>query len=192
MKVRGWVYVISNPSMPGLLKVGYSRKDPLIRARELSSTGCPQPYRVEYDLLVVAPQKVEQETHQRLSSKRDGKEWFRCSLAEAITAINAVSAGRLATLAPVEIAAVKNVVTREDTQLQGIAGGTVGLPRYTRGNRSARWWYRERTGQLCEKDGSRQFGPTQCHFDGAGAAAGFIVSDRVVPWVPIDDVELID
>lgn len=34
--MRGWVYVISNPTIPGLVKIGFSTKDPLLRAEELN------------------------------------------------------------------------------------------------------------------------------------------------------------
>jgi len=36
--MKGWVYVISNKAMSGLVKVGYSTKDPELRAAELSHT----------------------------------------------------------------------------------------------------------------------------------------------------------
>ncbi len=45
--VRGWVYVITNAAMPGLVKVGYSLKDPSLRARGLGNTGAPHQYEVE-------------------------------------------------------------------------------------------------------------------------------------------------
>jgi hypothetical protein len=35
MAIRGWVYVIFNEAMPDLVKVGYSTKDPNLRAEEL-------------------------------------------------------------------------------------------------------------------------------------------------------------
>ena len=60
MIVRGWDYIITNKSMPELLKVGFSTKDPLLRAKELSNTGSPQQYIVEYDALVLNPRGVEQ------------------------------------------------------------------------------------------------------------------------------------
>jgi hypothetical protein len=47
--MKGWVYVITNLAMPGLVKVGYSRKDPELRAAELNSTGTPHPFVVEYE-----------------------------------------------------------------------------------------------------------------------------------------------
>ncbi|ALA58387.1 GIY-YIG nuclease family protein [Nitrospira moscoviensis] len=85
--MKGWVYVISNPAMPGLIKVGHSTKDPELRARELSSTGSPHPYIVEYEMLIEQPARVEQQAHNALKNWRERKEWFRCSCEEAIAAI---------------------------------------------------------------------------------------------------------
>jgi len=62
MAIRGWVYVITNKSMPGLVKIGYSMKDPELRTTELG-TGSPHPYTVEYDVLVEKPQSIEQQLH---------------------------------------------------------------------------------------------------------------------------------
>lgn len=81
--IRGWVYVISNPSIPGLIKIGFSRKDPVLRARELDGTGLPTPYRVEFDALVWNPSRLERRVHERLRDRREGKEWFRCSVTVA-------------------------------------------------------------------------------------------------------------
>ena len=47
-KVRGWVYVMSHPNMPGMLKVGQSSHDPSNRASELYTTGLPSPFDIEY------------------------------------------------------------------------------------------------------------------------------------------------
>lgn len=91
--MRGWVYVITNRAMPGLVKIGYSMKDPDIRAEELNHTGSPHPYEVEYELLIDEPRDLERQVHRRLSSKREGKEWFRCSPEEA-TAIIKLIAGK--------------------------------------------------------------------------------------------------
>ena len=64
--MKGWVYIISNPAMPGLVKVGHSTKDPELRARELNNTGTPHPYTVEYEMLIEDPFRVEQQTHNAL------------------------------------------------------------------------------------------------------------------------------
>jgi hypothetical protein len=190
MEIRGWIYIISNPAMPGLVKVGFSLKDPRLRAQELSSTGCPQPYRVEYDMVVTAPREVERKIHQRLLSKRDGKEWFRCSVVEAIAAVKDVSNGGLTQAGGGRVET--DIKPDHQFSLPSLRSGLATMPAYVRGNRSARWWYSEKTGQLAEKSGSRRFGPDQCRYDGAGGFPGFAIHDPLVPWVPIDDVELID
>ncbi len=76
--------------MPGLIKVGFSMKDPDIRAVELNHTGSPHPYIVDYEVLVEEPRNVEQTVHGRLRGQREGKEWFRCSTEEAIASIKSV------------------------------------------------------------------------------------------------------
>lgn len=87
MSIRGWVYIIDNEAMPNILKIGYSTKDPTLRAKELAGTASPHPFRVVFDVLVEDPRHVEQAAHAILAPKREGKEWFRCSHSEAIAAI---------------------------------------------------------------------------------------------------------
>lgn len=95
MTIRGWVYVISNAAMPGILKIGFSLKDPALRASDLANTGSPYPYIVEYEALVENPKEVEQRAHLGLAAQREGKEWFRCTLTQAISSIKAVAEGRV-------------------------------------------------------------------------------------------------
>lgn len=90
--IKGWVYIISNKAMPGIIKIGYSRKDPKLRAEELKHTGSPYPYVVEYEMLIENPYKIEQRIHRRLSKNKEGKEWFRCSVKDAIVAIKEIAA----------------------------------------------------------------------------------------------------
>ena len=92
--MKGWIYVISNKAMPELLKVGYSMKDPELRARELDHSGSPHPYVVEYDMLIENPQPLEQKVHHILSQYREGKEWFRCTPEVAINAIKFIAEDR--------------------------------------------------------------------------------------------------
>lgn len=90
MAIRGWVYVITNKAMPDLVKVGYSTKDPTMRAKELDHTGSPHSYRVEYDVLVQNPRDTERTVHAALADCREGKEWFRCPVQEAVGVIRRV------------------------------------------------------------------------------------------------------
>ncbi len=87
MSTRGWVYIIDNEAMSNILKIGYSTKDPILRARDFDGSGLPYNYRLVFDALVEEPRIVEQAAHAMLASKRERKEWFRCSREEAIAAI---------------------------------------------------------------------------------------------------------
>jgi len=89
--MRGWIYIITNKAMPGLVKVGFSMKDPEIRARELGGTGLPHEYVVDYEVLVEEPQTIEQAVHRRLGEYRESKEWFRCRVEEGVAAIKEIA-----------------------------------------------------------------------------------------------------
>ena len=93
--MKGWVYVISNKSMPGLIKVGYSTKDPDLRAQQLNGTGVPHPFLVDYEALVEDPYQIEQTTHVALAARSEAKEWFRCSAEEAIAVIRQTAGQRV-------------------------------------------------------------------------------------------------
>lgn len=83
--IEGSIYIFSNPSMPGLLKVGYTTGTVAKRASELSGvTSVPTGFRVEWSLPVVGdPKAVEQRAHAHLAPKRHGKEFFKVSLDDA-------------------------------------------------------------------------------------------------------------
>lgn len=85
--MRGWIYVITNKAMPGIVKIGYSMKDPRLRADELNHTGSPYPYEVEYEVLIEEPSQFERNVHLRLKDYSVGKEWFNCALDDAVRAI---------------------------------------------------------------------------------------------------------
>jgi ribosomal protein L37AE/L43A len=86
--MKGWVYIITNKSMPNLVKVGFTTKDDSeSRAKELNHTNNPHPYVVEYEALVNTARSVEQKAHALLKKYHENKEWFRCDIATAIIAI---------------------------------------------------------------------------------------------------------
>ena len=79
----GWVYIITNEAIPGLVKVGYTEPAPEMRATELAGTGIPTAYVVAFQLRVTNPREVERNTHGLLAPYRAGREWFRCSVEQA-------------------------------------------------------------------------------------------------------------
>ena len=91
---KGFVYVLSNPSMPGLVKIGFTVKVPTERALELSTTGVPMPYEVEFYCLVEDPAALEARVHEALSPKRQSsaREFFRVDSSEAVRTITGIAA----------------------------------------------------------------------------------------------------
>jgi len=88
--MKGWVYVFSNKAMPGLVKIGYTDRDPEERIKEQHS-GLPYSHELEYEILVNNPHSDEQSAHRKLASKHESKEWFRCTPEEAVNAIRSVT-----------------------------------------------------------------------------------------------------
>ena len=86
---RGWLYVLTNPVMPGLVKVGFSTKMVEARLAELHTTGVPLPFEVAFAALVRSPRQAEKRVHAALAAHRVSKdrEFFRCTDADAVRAI---------------------------------------------------------------------------------------------------------
>lgn len=91
----GWVYILSNEAMPGLIKIGQSAADPALRASELHTTAVPSPFFVEYKGLFENFAALERQIHAELSEHRHEKnrEFFRISPPEALEAIRRVANG---------------------------------------------------------------------------------------------------
>lgn len=84
--LSGYVYVLSNPRMPGLLKIGCTTRSVTERVDELNSaTDVPVPFVVEAYFAVACPEEVEVNIHRRLSQHRvPGREFFEIELGEAV------------------------------------------------------------------------------------------------------------
>lgn len=67
---KGYVYILSNPAMPGYFKVGKTTRSVAERANELFTTGLPEPFKVEYDVLSPDCDQLESRMHQALSKSR--------------------------------------------------------------------------------------------------------------------------
>ena len=78
----GYIYILSNPMMPGLIKIGITSREVRQRAAELSSTtGVPAPFEVEYYCLTSSPEEVEVNVHKHFASHRaPGREFFAIAL----------------------------------------------------------------------------------------------------------------
>ena len=85
----GFIYIMSNPAHPGLLKIGQTSKDPLVRRKDLSSTGVPEEFVIEYQVLTSDYRRQEKLIHQKLSKVRHSskKEFFSITVPEAINII---------------------------------------------------------------------------------------------------------
>ena len=86
MATEGIVYCLSNAAMPGILKIGITGNTAEERARQLSTTGVPLPFKVEFAMKVIDARSAETTLHklleqytERISSRR---EFFRVSVEE--------------------------------------------------------------------------------------------------------------
>jgi len=92
MNDRGYVYVLMNPSMEDLVKIGKSTKNPSLRAKELSSTtGVPTPFVVAYHCYFESCTNAERFVHSFLEEKgyrvSQNREFFKIPIKDAIDAI---------------------------------------------------------------------------------------------------------
>lgn len=84
----GLVYALTNPAMPGLVKIGMtSRKDISQRIKELSSsTGVPVPFECQYACIVEDFERVEKALHKAFFPNRINlnREFFQIEVEQAI------------------------------------------------------------------------------------------------------------
>jgi hypothetical protein len=84
----GYLYVLQNETMPGILKVGKTTRDPTDRASELSGTAVAVPFVVAYSAYYRDCDAAEAFVHDRLDRGgyrvSDQREFFRAPLADII------------------------------------------------------------------------------------------------------------
>lgn len=87
--VLGWIYVLSQDAMPGIVKIGQSAADPVWRAQQLQTTGVPGSFYIEYKGLFEGFEALEGAVHRKLSDHRitANREFFKISPAAAVLAI---------------------------------------------------------------------------------------------------------
>ena len=78
--LNGWIYCLSNPSIPNLYKIGMTKKTPESRAKELYKTGLPEQFVIEFAKNVNEPMEKEKSIHKLLKNERHNpsREFF-CS-----------------------------------------------------------------------------------------------------------------
>ncbi len=86
---KGFVYVLSNRSMPGMVKIGKTTRDPRTRAGELFASGVPTPFVIEATIETPDINETELTVHRLLSANRVNKkrEFFHVSVSEAVHAL---------------------------------------------------------------------------------------------------------
>lgn len=83
----GIVYVLTNPAMPGLVKIGMTNKESVdARLKELFNTSVPVPFECEYACKVVETVKVEKALHIAFQPYRihNQREFFEINPEQAI------------------------------------------------------------------------------------------------------------
>lgn len=92
MSDKGYVYVLINPSIKGMVKIGKTTRTPEERAKELSlATGVPTPFVVAYESCFINCSKAELFVHDYLGKHgyrvSNNREFFELPIKDAIDAI---------------------------------------------------------------------------------------------------------
>jgi hypothetical protein len=90
----GIVYVLSNPAMPGLVKIGMTSRDKIDdRLKELFNTSVPVPFDCEFACKVDDCEKVEKALHIAFGPSRvhPQREFFKIESEQAIAILNLLS-----------------------------------------------------------------------------------------------------
>lgn len=134
----GYVYILTNESMPGYVKIGFTQQDDLNhRLRQLDNTSTPMPFECYYAARVPDCRKLERTLHFVFGEKRTraSREFFQTApdLAKAIIELVAIEEEAVSdpeqAITPeqrVEIEAVKKARAQRTTLEElGLRPGTV-------------------------------------------------------------------
>lgn len=114
-RASGYLYVLSNPYMEGVLKIGASRHGGSKRAEELRSSGVPANFKLEFEIMSDDVFSDESNVHYFLRNHRasEDREFFKVDLDLAIfETIKAVIHGRFGR--EVCIGTIDQFIARED------------------------------------------------------------------------------
>lgn len=89
----GWLYVITSPSLPGLVKLGCTRRlVPMMRVKELSSSSLPEPFKAHCFVFSDDCFELENNIHKYFDKERvnPDREFFRIEPKEAIDVLKEI------------------------------------------------------------------------------------------------------
>lgn len=88
-----WVYVVTNPSFPKYVKIGWTRHNPHKRVSDIDSTGVPTPFDLSYVACVENAERLEKLAHQSLDEfrVRSSREFFEVSASFARETVRSVA-----------------------------------------------------------------------------------------------------
>tara|TARA_B110000285_G_scaffold188072_1_gene214092 strand:- start:1140 stop:1625 length:486 start_codon:yes stop_codon:yes gene_type:complete len=92
---KQFVYILTNETMPGIVKIGYTKNDPGVRAKQINAaTGVAMNFNVEWAFPCFNGIELEGEVHKYLDSFRVNKnrEFFRMSVEEAKSVVERLGA----------------------------------------------------------------------------------------------------
>jgi hypothetical protein len=110
MPIIGYVYALWNPLFPDLLKIGATFRTSEIRARELSGTGLPEPFKVVAELRCRNPFKTERNIHTHYEQVRKygkKKEFFTLTQREIMDHFQTLRSASMHTPSEQDDAAIK-------------------------------------------------------------------------------------
>lgn len=118
MHTIGFVYIMTNEAMPSIVKVGLTSRLPEDRAKDLDTTGVPEPFEIIYRTSTSRPKAVERRAHELLSEYRTNpkREFFRVTVNDAVEAVRR---------AAVEVAGIRS--WKSSTQHLLKSGGRLAL-----------------------------------------------------------------
>ena len=91
--VGSCVYILTNISMPGLIKIGMTTKGMTTRLNELYTTGVPTPFEVSYEHTCEEADRLETLMHELLKNWRVNRrrEFFRFPVNKAVDMLKNLS-----------------------------------------------------------------------------------------------------
>lgn len=87
--MKGYVYVLTNQSMPGIVKIGRSKDGGRARAASLYTTGVPTQFDVAFEILSWDCVTAESRAHDELSKHRvnASREFFKIEVHDAVRVV---------------------------------------------------------------------------------------------------------